>query len=634
MKAIAVTAISLAILLASSASALNTDTPPTSSEDTIDLSPYSIVAHPDLPKPESWRYARIDGFEVLTNASQNATAKLLKDFQLYRQALNIVKPMPEQPEALSTLILCDKTKDFKTFLPDNLKDEYGIVSHLLQDSEKSAIVLDMNATSLRMRELMTQNTVYWKYKYMDVQPRKQLYREYIRYQLPKADATQPPWLLEGVTQVLQDMLINPKVIQYGRIGRNVARSGIVRFRRPFSSWGARDSEGGRDFDYGGIYERSFSTGSSGYDAGWGRRIDLSMDQKNYAFRHRLNGHPWDEPVPELPFDKSLTHGSLMPFGEFLSVTAEDSEALNPMKYQLWANMSHAFVHMCRFGKHKKYKEPLETFAKRLVTEPLSEALFVECFGVNYKKMGKILTSYISYPRSEYKTIVMAEGKELSTEQIVFRAATQAEIARIKGDAQSLAGNQDVALQTYRIAYQRGIRDSDFMAALGVAEMKNGDKERARSILESVAVMNSDRPSVWTSLAKSRLEDAIANPEKDGKLSARQMNFVLAPVLKTLILEPKTEDTFHLIAEAWENSAVGINAVYVNLLGEGAIQFPTDSPLIFRVAKLYNEYGDKKNAAVFAHLGLQYARDDAHKSRFKTLLQDLPPLPCDLQTASN
>ena len=233
----------------------------------------------------------------------------------------------------------------------------------------------------------------------------------------------------------------------------------------------------------------------------------------------------------------------MPFEAFLSVNADDSEALNPMKHLLWANQAYAFVHMCRFGIQKKYKESLDNFQKRLANEPLSEALFVECFGVNYEKMRKILAGYIRIPRSYYHTITLAKDRELASERVDFREATPSEIARIKGDAQSMAGNHAIALQTYREAYERGVRDPELMAAQGVCELKQGHTENARKTLEAVAIIDSDRPSVWTSLAKLRLEEAITNSQEQGKLSASQMNFVLAPVLKTLILEPKQRTLF-------------------------------------------------------------------------------------------
>ena len=207
----------LAMLVA--CSPLSAEIAQKTSEATVDLSPYSITAKPDLPTQENWKYARIDGFEVLSNIPEHKAQELLKDFQQFRQAIDMVTPIPKQAEARSTLILCDKTKDFRTFIPEKLRDEYGIVSHLLRDSEKSAIVMDLDTTALKISELSTRNTIYGRFKYLEVSPRKQLYRELTRYQLPKDDSAQPAWLLEGVTQILQDMRISSREVQYGRIGR-------------------------------------------------------------------------------------------------------------------------------------------------------------------------------------------------------------------------------------------------------------------------------------------------------------------------------------------------------------------------------------------------------------------------------
>jgi len=46
---------------------------------------------------------------------------------------------------------------------------------------------------------------------------------------------------------------------------------------------------------------------------------------------------------------------------------------------LWAKQAYLFVHFCLFGENLRYQPALSTFVSRLAREPLSEALFQECF---------------------------------------------------------------------------------------------------------------------------------------------------------------------------------------------------------------------------------------------------------------
>src|SRR5581483_6449180 len=50
----------------------------------IELPKFVVTDSRELPPPESWRYATIPGFEILTNASDRTTQRLIKDFELFR----------------------------------------------------------------------------------------------------------------------------------------------------------------------------------------------------------------------------------------------------------------------------------------------------------------------------------------------------------------------------------------------------------------------------------------------------------------------------------------------------------------------------------------------------------------------
>src|SRR5258708_11715060 len=66
----------------------------------VELPTYTVTESRDLPPPEKWHYARIEGFEVLSNASTGATKKLVDSFQRYSLALGLVWPGIQRPSAV------------------------------------------------------------------------------------------------------------------------------------------------------------------------------------------------------------------------------------------------------------------------------------------------------------------------------------------------------------------------------------------------------------------------------------------------------------------------------------------------------------------------------------------------------
>ena len=74
----------------------------------VELPKFVVTDSRELPQPEAWRYATVPGFEILTNASDKATRRLMSDFDLFRQALSYVWPVPERPGRSATLIICGK----------------------------------------------------------------------------------------------------------------------------------------------------------------------------------------------------------------------------------------------------------------------------------------------------------------------------------------------------------------------------------------------------------------------------------------------------------------------------------------------------------------------------------------------
>src|SRR3954462_7604722 len=83
--------------------------------ETVALPDFTVTGKKELPPPESWQYTRLeDGMEVLSNASERSSRRLLRDFQMFQQALSLAWPAlgNQKITTARTLILCGRHDKF------------------------------------------------------------------------------------------------------------------------------------------------------------------------------------------------------------------------------------------------------------------------------------------------------------------------------------------------------------------------------------------------------------------------------------------------------------------------------------------------------------------------------------------
>jgi tetratricopeptide (TPR) repeat protein len=546
----------------------------------LKLPDLTIHGAKELPPPEAWLYGRMDdGTEVLSNASERSSKRLLRDFQLFQQALEVVWPLPQAvPSPARTIILCGRQNKFDDFtVPDRRASDIGSTSLFLRDREQAAIVVDLQATTLNLSGLVDDEGTTTNN--FEVDPYKQLYREYVRYQL-SLDGNPPAWLQEGIAQIVMAMEFTPEWIVFGKIDSSAHRT------PPLAAAESSDEE---------------------------EESEASLTQTS---------------VGDRPFNVALQRRAIIPLDKFFAVTRDAPEAKNPLGNNRWAKQAYAFVHLCLYGANGRFQKAFGQFLQRLGIEPVSEALFKDCFKMSYAEMQLQLRGYIGYTNHTYKIFKLKSGgRPLGGAPVALREATQAEVGRIKGDAQRLAGQQDRALDSYRVAYARGERDPTLLASLGMAENDTGQTDRAHSLLETAAKSDLSRPSAYVRLARLRLAAAKSKPAGDhSQLDERQLATVLDPLSKARKLQPALPETFETIAEALLASAPPPQPDQLAMLVQGIRRFPRDNPQLLRVAQLYLRIGDQATAHGLAQAGLRLATNEEAKARFEQFLASLPSTP--------
>ncbi len=564
--------------------------------EVYDLDAVTVKGERLLPKPEQWRYAQMDDFEVLSNAPDRVANRVLKAFQKLRFDLSVARPMEAQPLTSFTLILCYRADAFAGFLPSDVTTAHrnGLVSQLLREREKASIIIDLNTLRYEVR------TLGGAVVELEADHSLQLLREYARFLLTQGAFPPPAWLVEGNIQLILDIESYGRVINYGKLDINRGAPETP-----------DDGDDPQDFSRAGEAEEE-EEDELDFDAN-------TMENYLRKFRHGGALAVW---TADPPFSVALARRELLPLDTLFAATAHDAEARNPLTDLAWSKLAHAFVHFCRFGAMGDYEPAFERFVARLADEPPSEALFEECFQLSYAEMSKKLSSHIRYTKHRYRRYMLDKGERPDLVEVAFRDATQGEIARIKGDAQSLAGLHAAAYRTYRTGYERGERDPMLLGSLAKAELRAGKSLDAAELIEMATESGSASPSDWTTLARLTLDEAKSAPAANGGISAEQLASVLKPLLQARSLQPPISEPYALMAEAWELAAIEPSPAHVDLIGEGVLRFPSDSILAYRVAQLYARIGENARAADVARLGIQFANTDATRSSFARLLETL------------
>lgn len=596
------TLLALAFFLPAAA-ALRAQEKPAAADPVIELPKFVVTDSRELPPPESWRYATVPGFEVLSNASAKGTQRLLRDFDMFRQALEIVWPIPRRLSQPTSLIICGKGAKFDKFIPTaRVSADTAFASLFLKKGTQTSIVIDLESTTLNVLDLGntdagTDNSL------ISVEHDKQLYREYVRYLLSGNEPRLPAWFEEGLSQIIMRMQFDRRYIEFAKLEDP----------NTISTQAAMIAQ---------INEANAAAGGEDGDAA------------------TLAGAP----AEDRDFPAALRRRALMPMQKFFEVQHDSPEATNTLGNNRWGKQAYAFVHLCLYGYKGKYQKQFTTFLQRSAREPVTEQMFKECFRfskgkgkdgqetfreMSYKDMLMEIRSYCDFTVYDAK-YYKATGKEdliVKPAPVELRDATQSEIGRIKGEALVLAGHDKPARTELIAPYQRGERDADLLAALGLYDRAHEEPERGRKFLEAAFAAKTKRPDAGLELARIRYADALAKPAgAGGRFSAAQTTAILEPLLAVRRSPPHMPALYDLVADTWVRSEAKPKRDDVLVMIDGAQLFPTRMKLIFVAAGFAADVNELQSAHALADHGIKYTPDPAGKKRFEELKAGFPPAP--------
>lgn len=269
--------------------------------------------------------------------------------------------------------------------------------------------------------------------------------------------------------------------------------------------------------------------------------------------------------------------------------------------------------------------------------PLTETVFKECFGLSYAEAGARMKKYLPIAMDDPVDIPIRPYP--SMDYLELRPATEAEVARLKGnferlEAKRLRPDHPALAAEYEAAarrtLQRGLKlagdDPQVRAVLGMLELETGHPGEARSHLEAALAANVAGPRLQLTVAHLRLAEARSQPGGAGGLTPAQLESVLTPLYAARQQTPVVDETYERIGEAWGLSAQPPQPGHLAVLLEGISYFPRNLDLIRQAAELHARFGFKSQARALAQLGTQRAGSSEQRARFDQLLTSLgaPP----------
>lgn len=327
---------------------------------------------------------------------------------------------------------------------------------------------------------------------------------------------------------------------------------------------------------------------------------------------------------------------LLPLADFFAGDLASGEAArDPDALSLWQAQAALFVRWGLGGRGAPRRTALWTFVERAALEPVTETLFRDCFGLDYATAHAQLTAHL--PEAMRDRLALRPAQRPRLPEYAVRPASEVDIARIKGDWERLeigfVKTQFPALtpkyleqarRTLMRAYDRGSRDPQLLAVLGLCEVDGGNDPAAREFLEAAAASGRPlRSRAWFELA--RLRFAARGGGRAGaapRLTSEQAGDVLAPLLAAREQEPPLVEGYALMAELWMASAQAPTRAQLDVLAEGVRIFPKHAELVHRTAELNLRHGFTDVARWQITLGLTLAPDAATRARFEALQKRL------------
>lgn len=341
---------------------------------------------------------------------------------------------------------------------------------------------------------------------------------------------------------------------------------------------------------------------------------------------------------------------------------------------LWESEAALFVRWGLLGPGREDPGLSRAFlelVRRARREPVTEAVFADCFGFGYGEMEKRLLAYLRAVLAKPTLVYVRIPGDLPRARITEATADQ--VGRILGDWLRMQGNSlrrddpqlgarflaaagrmlerayrmdnglppdadpaagggrsaspppnaavgpAVVMRPFVVTAAR-IHDPGLLSVYGLYEHDIGEDAKAREWLEAAAGAGAGRPRAYLVLARLRLAEAQAHPRGiGGRLSAWQAASV-ASLLGAPPGRPPSAEASTLAVDAWSRCEAYPSENDIARVVEGVARFPRGTELAYRAALLCARGGYPVQACELAAKGLVFAVGAGDRARLERLLE--------------
>lgn len=299
-------------------------------------------------------------------------------------------------------------------------------------------------------------------------------------------------------------------------------------------------------------------------------------------------------------------------------------------YLLWRSQSALFLRWAMDRDEPERRAALWRFIEQASARNVTAADFEAAFRLSYSEATTALLEYL--PRAiEVRSAVVLRFPEVTPmPDVELREPTTAELARIKGDLERLevvllkeahpevaAHYEAQARRTLRRAYDKGVRDPELLAVMGLCECDAGKDAAARPYLEAATKAGVVRPRAYYELARITY-NALRAWDAEAKFSSKQTAELLQLLFTARTQSPPLPEVYQLIASVWRCSEVTPQRAHIGVLDEGVRTFPSNLGLVYATAKLNVDNGFGVEAAGLIDYGLRCAAEGPNRDLFRQL----------------
>lgn len=321
---------------------------------------------------------------------------------------------------------------------------------------------------------------------------------------------------------------------------------------------------------------------------------------------------------------------LLPCVELFAVDAlQGEDKRGALRSAVWQAQTALLMRWALDPNNPGMSAALWKLAERAGREPMTEALFTECFGFGYSDLLDRLSDYL--PTAVKEPVKLKMRKLPPLPRFDPKPATPVQIARLRGEwermeiavvrekhPQFVQRYVDQARGTFVRARARGEREPQLVAAAALCEVAAGDLTAALPLLEEAAAAQVVRPRVYYELARLRWIALTRDAPPAQRFSKDQLYHVLEPLRQGMRQQPLLPEMVLLMADAWLCSRERIPPAELGVLVSAAPWLRRYSTVGFQVALLQVMQGKRAEAGAMLGAAVPFATDPAIQAKYREL----------------